>query len=65
MFVKQPKDGTTRDAISKLWNHKGPQKALNKLLAELEKVLELPGAIVSKGKKAKACDSEASCKLSS
>ena len=63
-FEKEPKDGITRDIISKLWNYKGPQKALNKLLAELENALDLPGGLVQQGKKAKARASEASCKLS-
>jgi len=64
-FVKEPKDDITRDAISKLWNHKGPQKALNKVLVGLEKALDLPGALVHQDKKAKGKASEASYKLSS
>jgi hypothetical protein len=61
--VKEPKDAITRDVISKLWNHKGPQKALNKLLVELENVLELPSALVQQDKIAKARVSKVSCKL--
>lgn len=64
-FVKEPKDGITRDVISKLWKNKGAQKALNKLLTELETALELPGALAQQGKKAKARASEVSRKLSS
>ena len=57
--MKEPKDSITRDAISKLWNNKGPQKALNKLLVELEDALDLPGALVKQDKKAEAWASKA------
>ena len=62
--MKEPKDGIIRDVISKLWNHKGPQKALYKLLTELEDALELRGTLVKKDKKAEAWASKACCKLS-
>jgi hypothetical protein len=61
--VKEPKDSITRDVISKPWNHKSPQKALNKLLTELENILDLPSALVQQDKIAKARISKASCKL--